>query len=178
MKRILFIATIACIFAFSATTVAFADAGVITSTSSTVDISDSGIMPEKVPLVSGIVYLSDGSSIETVIEIPKSSALLRAASSTRTGSKTVNYKNSAGVVLWYVKVTGAFTYNGSTSTCTSSTVTATSNSSLWKISSKSASKSGNKATAKATAKQYKGSTVIGTITQTVTLTCSAGGTLS
>jgi hypothetical protein len=124
-------------------------------------------------------YFPDGSYVEVTVENQSPTSLLRAAASTKSGSKTATYKNSAGDSLWSVKVSGTFSYNGSTSSCTSSSVTATSYSSYWSIVSKSASKSGNKATAKATANQYSAlNTVTATATYTVSLTCSASGTLS
>lgn len=36
---------------------------------------------------------------------------------TKTASKTVTYENSKGDILWYVKVTGTFSYNGTSSSC-------------------------------------------------------------
>jgi hypothetical protein len=127
-----------------------------------------------------IEYLPNGDYIETTIEEASSGAsfALLTASSTKSGSKTISYANSAGVTQWYVKVTGSFTYNGSTSSCTSSSVTAASQSSVWTISNKSASKSGATATASCTAKLYSASLVIQTINKTVNLTCSKTGTLS
>jgi hypothetical protein len=95
-----------------------------------------------------------------------------------TKTKTSYYKNSNGTILWYVKVTGTFTYGNGSSKCTSSSVTAESKSGAWKITSKSASKSGNKATAKATAKRYYGGSVAETKNKTVTLTCSPSGNFS
>ena len=47
---------------------------------------------------------------------------------TKSGSKTQRYVNSSGATLWYVTVHAFFTYNGSTSSCTSADVTAESNS--------------------------------------------------
>ena len=70
-------------------------------------------------------------------------------------------------------VTGKFTYNGSTSKCTSASATAASNSSSWKITDKSSSRSGNEAKASATA-QRKGVDYH----RTVTLSCSKTGKLS
>lgn len=61
-----------------------------------------------------IEVLEDGSYIETIIT-ENSDISLFAASSTRTGSKTSTHKNSSGKVLWSVKVTGTFTYNGNIS---------------------------------------------------------------
>jgi hypothetical protein len=126
----------------------------------------------------------DGSYCETIIETEQTaidsgvSIMAASATSTKSGTKTVNYKNSSGVLQWYVKVAGSFTYNGSTSTCTSSTVTAAAPSDNWKISSKSAGKSGNQAKGAATAKLYSGSSVIQTVSKTVILTCSKTGALS
>lgn len=132
------------------------------------------------PNITQIEYLEDGSYFVTTIESQTdlNSIGLRAATSTRSGNKTITYKSSSGSSLWSVTVSGKFSYNGSSATCTSSTVSATSYSSNWKISSKSASKSGSKASATATGKQYKGSTAISSISQSVTLTCSKGGSLS
>ena len=60
---------------------------------------------------------------------------------TKSGSKTQRYVNSSGATLWYVTVHAFFTYNGSTSSCTSADVTAESNSSAWKVTNKSSWKS-------------------------------------
>lgn len=125
---------------------------------------------------SDVEYLSDGSYYVTTIN--GNNAGISLFSTTTTASKTTTYYNSNGDSLWYVKVTGTFTYTGSSSACTSSTVTAAAQSSYWKISSKSASRSGNTAMASATAKCYSGSIALQTITRTVNLTCSANGSLS
>jgi hypothetical protein len=122
--------------------------------------------------------MSDGSYYVTTVEESTLGNMLQAATSTKTGSKTTTYYNSDGASLWYVKVTGTFSYNGTTSSCTSATVTAASQVSAWVISSKSVSKSGNQATGSATAKCYNGLIVIQTVSKTVTLTCSKTGALS
>lgn len=85
---------------------------------------------------------------ETVLEEVSSNA----RSSTKSGSKTVNCKNSNGKILWTVKVHGSFTYNGKTAKCTSATVSTTCPAPNWKIESSSAWKDGANAVAKATAK--------------------------
>ena len=130
---------------------------------------------------STIEYLDDGSYFETIIEdidpIEHNISVL-ATSKTVTKSKTTHYKNADGDTMWYVKVTGTFTYNGSTSKCTSSSVTAASQNSNWKVSNKSSSYTGSKAKASATGKKYFQGTVIQTINKTVTLTCSPSGTFS
>ena len=127
---------------------------------------------------SEIEYLDDGSYFETVITTESNSGMTTLSSKSVTKTKTSYYKNFNGTILWYVKVTGTFTYGNGSSKCTSSSVTAESKSGAWKITSKSASKSGNKATAKATAKRYYGGSVAETKNKTVTLTCSPSGNFS
>lgn len=122
-------------------------------------------------------FYDDGSYMVTrITEEPN--AITTRSSSTTTKSKISSYYSNNNVELWYVKVTGTFTYNGTSSKCTDSRVTAASYSSAWKISNKSASKSGSSATAKATANFYVGSRIGKTINKSVTLTCSAKGTFS
>ncbi len=126
-------------------------------------------------------YFEDGSYIETVIESEDSIAPLKLGvaslqSTSTTKSKTAYYKNASGKTLWYVKVTGTFTYGSGRATCTSSTVKAASNAETWKISNKSASRSGATATASATATQYIDGTKVLSKSKTVSLTCSPTGT--
>ena len=75
--------------------------------------------------------------------------------------------------MWSVSVTGTFTYNGSSCTCTKATVSTTKPSAMWSLSNKKASKSSNKAIASVT-----GHSPGVTVTRTVTLTCSPSGKLS
>ena len=123
-----------------------------------------------------VEYLEDGSCYETIITVDDTASGdsgIMSTAKTKTGSKKASYKSKSGDVLWYVKVTGKFTYNGSTSKCTSASATAASNSSSWKITDKSSSRSGNEAKASATA-QRKGVDYH----RTVTLSCSKTGKLS
>lgn len=119
-----------------------------------------------------IEYLENGDYIETVLTYEDSPTR-----ATKSGSKTKNYKNSSGIVLWSVKVTGTFTYNGTTSSCTAVTHSTTCPGANWTIKSASSSRSGNTATAKATATLKAGS-ISQDYTMSVTLKCSASGTLS
>ncbi len=112
-------------------------------------------------------------TIEIINTIPSSRT-----TNTITGRKTKSMKNSAGAVLWYVSVTGTFTYTGSKSQCTSATVTAKSNNKYWKIISKSSSKNTNNATATARAQNILDGEVIATHRLSTTLTCSTTGKLS
>lgn len=125
-----------------------------------------------------IEYLENGDYIETIITDFRESGLVSTAStSSKTGAKTKNYKNSAGTVLWSVTVKGTFSYNGSTSTCTSCSHSTTSPGTYWSIKSSSHSKSGNTATAKATA-THTTSAGSKDYSMSVTLKCSATGVLS
>lgn len=98
--------------------------------------------------------------------------------STKSGTKTVNYRNAAGTIVWSVSVHGNFTYNGNTSSCTSSTVSTTCPSNVWKIISKSSSKSNNTAIGRATAKLYSNGIPIQTLSREVRLSCSSSVKLS
>jgi hypothetical protein len=168
MKKIISIATIV-ITMIAMSVPSFAD---------TPDLSDG--QETYTTVESETTYLDDGSYYVTTIDESVPGDMLQAASSTstKTGSKKTTYYNSSGGALWYVKVTGTFTYNGTASSCTSSTVSAASQVSAWVISSKSATWSGNQATGKATAKRYNGLTVAQTVSKTVILTCSKTGALS
>jgi hypothetical protein len=141
--------------------------------------SETSLSPnEPIAEVPRVNYLSDGSRIVTTIDVdsPVFSPLLEA--SAKTASKTVSYMSSTGTQLWYLRVTGTFTYNGTTSSCTSATVSAAPQVSAWVINSKSASTSGNQAIANTTAKLHVGTTVAQTVDRTATLTCSSTGDLS
>lgn len=126
-----------------------------------------------------IEYLSDGSYYLTETQVGSIPSIeLLATAKTKTASRTTTYYSASGAALWYVTVTATFTYNGSTSSCTSASVSAGSYSSAWKISDKSASKSGNIGKATATATRYSNAKPIDTHTKTATLTCDKNGNLS
>lgn len=96
--------------------------------------------------------------------------------STVSGTKTTEYKNISGVTLWSVSVTGTFTYNGSTSSCTACSHSTAFYSSAWSLKSATHSISGNTANATATATH----TILGIPvdhTKTVTLQCDRNGNL-
>ncbi|MCH5300490.1 MAG: hypothetical protein J1E56_04150 [Ruminococcus sp.] len=126
-----------------------------------------------------IEYLENGDYIETVIsnETNDNATCPLATTKTITKSKTKYYKNSAGTVLWSVTIKGTFTYDGSTSKCTSCSHSASAPASNWSIKSISSSKSGNSATAKCVA-TYKGAIISTDYSMSVTITCSANGTIS
>lgn len=118
--------------------------------------------------------LGAGQYVEIVVSEPAVSVF---ASGTKKGSTTATYYAN-GEAMWYVKITGNFSYTGSSSKCTSASVSAGSYVSTWKISDKSSSYSGNTATGKATAKLWYGIVAIDTITRSVSVSCSAAGKIS
>ena len=126
-----------------------------------------------------IQHLPNGGSLETAVEEQPVLVAFYASASTKSGTKTITYRNSAGTALWYVKVTGSFSYNGSTSSCSGVSAAAGSYSAYWAILSKSATRNGHSANATATAAQFNTNfEVIATVLRTATLSCSANETLS
>lgn len=116
----------------------------------------------------------DGSYIEISIDYGNSNAR-----TTTTKSKTATYKGADGTALWSITVKGTFNYNGSSSTCTNSSVSTKNYSTSWKLSNATSSKSGSTASASVTAKQYhQDGTILRTINKTVKLTCDKNGNLS
>lgn len=129
-----------------------------------------------------IQMLENGSYFETIIEpvndIQQNCSIL-SATKTTTKTKTTYYKNSSGVVLWSVSITGTFSYDGNSSTCTSCSHSTTSPGTRWSIVSASSDKSGNSATATATARYCNPSTNISQdYTKSITITCDKNGTVS
>jgi hypothetical protein len=125
-----------------------------------------------------IEYLDNGDYIETIItDDTADSGISVYSTNTITKTKTSYYKNSSGTVLWSVAIKATFSYNGSTSTCTSCSHSTTSPGASWSIKSASHSKSGNTATAKATATHTTATDTL-EYTRSVTIKCSATGTVS
>lgn len=121
-----------------------------------------------------VELLPNGDRIETTLTID---AQPNGAKATKSGYKTKSYKNSSGTVMWSVTVYGAFTYDGSSATCTAATHSTACPGSGWSIVSSSSAKSGNTATATAKGKKNDYG-VISYHTLTVALKCNANGILS
>lgn len=119
------------------------------------------------------IYYDDGSYL--TIEVIFSPA--RATWSV-TGNKQYTYYNSSSVSQWKAVLTGTFTYTGSSSSCTASSVNVTIYDSSWYVISKSASKSGNKATASVTMGEKADGVTIMRVPVSLALTCDANGNLS
>lgn len=119
-----------------------------------------------------VISFEDGSYV--VVEIIEDAARV---SGSKTGKKQHTYYDADDESQWKVVLTGSFTYTGSSSACTSSSVDVIIFDSAWYTYSKSASKSGNKATGSVTMKTSS-SDAIGSVPVTLTLTCDANGNLS
>ncbi len=132
-----------------------------------------------VPSLSYIEEVFEDGSYFQVTIMETSSDAVRRATNTKTGSKVYNYVDSNHKSLWTITVKGSFTYNGSTSKCTNSSVSVKSYVSNWTVSGAKAWKSGSTAYASA---QGKMKNVLGQTTKTVnkqvSLTCSPSGKLS
>ncbi|MFQ9514450.1 MAG: hypothetical protein ACLRZ9_01345 [Eubacterium sp.] len=97
---------------------------------------------------------------------------------TITKTKTTYYKNSNGTVLWSVSIKATFTYNGSTSKCTSYSHSTIAPAKTWSIKNCLSQKSGNSATAKVTVVHTGTNGSTDTVTKWVTIKCSPDGTVS
>ena len=119
------------------------------------------------------IEFDDGSYL--IVETIRSGA--RAAHSI-SGSKPYTYYSASGAAQWKVTLYGTFTYTGSSATCTASSISTTIYENSWSTGSKSASKSGSKATGSATMKQTKNGLTAKSVPVSLSLSCSASGTLS
>lgn len=129
---------------------------------------------EEITTSTVVEYFDDGSYIVTTI----TEEVNNTRATTKTGSKTSTYKNSDGEIQWTYKVTGTFSYTGSSSTCTAVSDSYSISNNNWHMSSHSCSKSGNTANGTVTMKYKVLGITTDTVTRNVTLTCSATGVLS
>ena len=97
---------------------------------------------------------------------------------TITAQKPYYQYDSNGGVLWSATVVGNFTYNGSTSSCTSASCSTTIYHSSWSEKSCSAYPSGNSAIGNVTMVRKLLFIVLETVPVTITLTCDKNGNLS
>ena len=114
------------------------------------------------------ILFSDGSYILTEI----TSTQIR-ASGTITGSQHYTYYSASDVKQWRATVTGTFTYDGTTATCTAVSTNFTTYASGWALDSVSKYKSGNKAIG-----DFYISCSLWETSVRVTLTCDKNGNLS
>lgn len=128
---------------------------------------------------SEILYYDDGSyAVITITYGLASNAEVNASKSIKSGSKTVSYYDDSGALKWKATLTASFTYDGSTSSCTSANSTVAICDSDWYVISNNSGHAGNTATANVTmGRRYLGVTVK-TVPVTITLSCDANGNLS
>lgn len=100
------------------------------------------------------------------------------ASGTKTGTRTRSYYAADNTLLWQVILTGKFSYTGSGSFCTSSSVSTNIYSSDWYTVSKSASKSGSTASGNAVIAEKLLGVTVDKVNVSLTLSCDANGNLS
>lgn len=127
-----------------------------------------------------IEYLDTGCYYETTITNDSTEAFVSPFATTKYITKTKNtkYKNASGDVMWSDSIKATFSYDGTTSKCTSCTPSATAYGTTWSIKNVTSSKSGNSATATAKAAHTSSSGASQTYTKSVTIKCSATGVVS
>lgn len=119
-----------------------------------------------------VTYLSDGSVL--IESVPK---VIQTRSNVITSHKTVYHRDSSGNLLWSATLTGTFTYNGSSSSCTAASCTTSINSSAWSQKSVNAYTSGASAYADVTMVRKILLITVETVNVLVTLTCDKDGHL-
>ena len=105
--------------------------------------------------------------------INSGNATARSASKSKTATKRISYYTSSNKLLWTVNLSGTFSYNGSSATCTKVSCSISNLDSGWSVKSKSATKSKNTAYAKITMHQKGG----GDLKKELTMTCDKNGKL-
>lgn len=121
-----------------------------------------------------IEYFSDGSYMVTTYETDTIMTL----STTVSKTKSVTYYSGSDVPQYKFALSGTFSYNGTSATCTSATHSTVIYNDEWYVSSASSSKSANQAFGDATFKRKFLFVVIDTMDVALTLTCSPTGVIS
>lgn len=98
-----------------------------------------------------------------------------ATNQTKTASKTYSIKSSQGKIIGTYTLTGTFSYNGTTSSCTNASCSTSIKDKTWKFTFKTAGKTGNKATGAFT---IECSASGQTISDSLSITCSKNGDIS
>lgn len=120
-----------------------------------------------------VVYFEDGSYIVTTAE-----EISTRASGTKSLTKARTYYGSDDEIKWEIILTGTFTYNGTSATCTSSSCSVDVYANNWYVVSKSAKKSGNEASCTVTMGQTFLGITISKPVHTLTITCDKDGNLT
>jgi hypothetical protein len=95
-----------------------------------------------------------------------------------TAQKPYYHCKSNGTVLWTATVTGTFTYNGSSSSCTNASYSTETYSNSWSEQSGNAYPSGNSAIADVVMIRRLLFIIVETVPVTITLTCDKHGNLT
>ncbi len=120
-----------------------------------------------------IVTFEDGSYLTITIE----ERSVR-ATNTKNGYKTYTFHDGSNNIEWQATLDASFTYNGTSSYCTSASCTVNIYENAWYEDSNSTTYSGNTATTKLTMGQKLLFITIDKRTYTITLTCDKDGKLS
>ncbi len=146
-------------------------------------------LPDKSRFVTTVETSPCGSSPQPTASSSFVSGTADASVSRIRASKKVEYLSRSGKVLWYVKITGFFAYDGNRAVCLRAKASAKAKASRWKIVDKRAWKSkrkvwkngkavwknGNMAYASATGKWYKRKKIVKSVPKQLSLTCSPSG---
>ena len=120
-----------------------------------------------------IIQLDDGGFIVVSISSMDGRSLV-----TKNGSKSYTYYANDGTMSWKAVLSGTFTYDGTSSTCTQSSCAVTIYESSWYTVYKTAGKSGNQATGEVIMGRKLLGVTVDSITISFDLTCDANGNLS
>lgn len=121
-----------------------------------------------------IIRYDDGTYLEILMESAPSSR----AGGTQKKSKSYVYHSTDGTSLWKFTLTGTFTYNGTSATCTASSCSVAIYDSSWYTIAKSATRSKNVAYGTATLGCNIMGTTVAEKTYNLTLTCDKNGNFS
>lgn len=109
--------------------------------------------------------------------IPSKTLSAKSTNKTITKTKTSKIRAKDGTLLWSVSIKATFTYNGTTSKCTSYSHSASAPAKSWKIKSVSSNKKGNSATAVGVA-THSNNSGSRDFTRSITIKCSKNGVVS
>lgn len=124
-------------------------------------------------LDSNIMTFEDGSYIRITVE-----EVFVRATNTKNGYKTYSYYDASNNLDWQAKLSASFSYDGTTSTCTSASCTVTIYDSSWFESSNTTTRSGSTATTYLVMGRKLLGVTVSKPEYTITLTCDKDGNLS
>lgn len=119
-------------------------------------------------------YYADGSRDETEIILLPSAKVLH----TVTAQKSTSHYTSSNELVWKVTLTGSFSYNGSSSSCTAASTTTNFYQSGWFVYSENTTHSGNTASTVVILKKTVLGVPITFSNVTLNLSCDKNGNLS